>query len=1632
MLIRWLFALISFGLAQATPAPIVDLGYAKYQGFYDATYDQNIFKGIRYAAPPVGELRWQMPQAPGRHRNEVISAVEYAPQCPQSPASPSEPPVAPSGDEDCLFLNVMAPANQQQRLPVLVWIHGGGYGSGNNRIEFMQQIRTNKNSYIVVSIAYRLGAFGFLSSAEVEKSGTLNVGIHDMRFALKWVQKNIHQFGGDPKRVTISGESAGGGSVMLLAMANGGREGHTLFQGLILSSPFLPTQWNYDDAWPTLSYEAFVEEVGCSDAEVIFECLQSADTILLQSATAKVSTSVNYGQWAFIPVTDGALIRKRPTEQLAVDKSVNGLRVLTGNNENEGFIFTPQNITNEEDFISLLLTNYPRLSEQNITSILDLYAVPENASEIYADTDGLTPPFSTTNSNWAVGWQQAADNLYAETTFVCPSYWIADAYAGARKRGSWKYQFSVPISNHGADVLPLITDPNVQGSGIDKVFRTAFQQIWGNFIVAGDPTFSAAQVQAERGNISAARTENWPQWGGRPEKDFLLNLNMTGGMPVTTATQFGENVVNLTSYVPSSGGPYPELEAIFNLVPGWSWEGGREKPTESHHFDEENLILDNTPGQHSDDTSAQCRPHNTIKMEDTANESSNGAMAAPFNGEDDIGHATAETNSQDETWFVTSATTTRHGIVAKVLRTINWMPPWCRYDPQNPPKFTLSMNILLAFSTTFTVANLYYPQPILNVIAEHFHVSYERSSNIATLSQAGYATGLLFLCPLGDIVPRRPFILVLILVTATMWIGLCLTTNFEAFVGLSFLCGVGTVTPQLMLPLVGDLAPAHRRAASLSIVVSGLALGLLVARVLSGVVANFTAWRNIYWIALGAQYLTFILLFFTLPDYPAKNKGLNYFKAIWKMATLAVEEPLLIQTCLMGFMMSAAFTNFWTTLTFLLASPPYNYSSLEVGLFAFIGIAVISLAPVWSRLITDKFVFLFSSLLGLSFELVGIIIGTFIGNFTVAGPIIQAIFMDTGSNFAHTANRSNIYGLDPKARNRVNTFYMVFCFAGQLTGTAAGNRLYAQGGWIWSGSMNIGLIGAAILIGLARGPRESQWVGWKGGWNIRRNENIEEKVEGTLLLMATDERTPLLFNGSGNGHENSNGHATHSSAGQAETVVAAASKTIFSPANRILLAGFLMAFTLGITQVPILYAFHLMECDIFYLHNPLFAGPADEMCHRREIDAGTALQFSILGMSTSLSSVFNLFICGYFIKLWGPRWSFVSQTSLLGLRVLTQIISVTAGGRTGELIFQICQGIGIIGGTRGYQLVLNTAVGEAVAAKVRTSVFGRLQGAIMLGTAFGYLLGGVLGDLYGIRRPFEVAFFLYVVSTLYGALFLPTKTSTEASDRKHSSRGLNGFFAPLKVIAPHKYRLESGSVIKNYGLIFLALGIFLGVFASGYAPLLLQMYATSVFHFSTTENGYLMFCNSLVRGLFLLFIFPKIITEGRIWFNGGTQRDERAKRHHNDDGNVPTNPEDVTATDDGECPNLEEEDLGIGFDLLFVRWSLVIDSLVTLFAGFSSAGWQVYLAGFLLPFASGSAPAAKGVMTEMCPPHQRQDAISAITLVESTAMLVTQGLFGLIFAAFSEMGKPSLTFFCNAGIAVLGFVVLFIARFATR
>jgi predicted MFS family arabinose efflux permease len=326
------------------------------------------------------------------------------------------------------------------------------------------------------------------------------------------------------------------------------------------------------------------------------------------------------------------------------------------------------------------------------------------------------------------------------------------------------------------------------------------------------------------------------------------------------------------------------------------------------------------------------------------------------------------------------------------------------------------------------------------------------------------------------------------------------TTNLNVFIAVQFLTGVATVTPQIMLPLVGDLAPPQRRASAMSIVVSGLTMGILVARVLSGIMTEYLNWRSIFWLSVALQYTVWFLLYLFMPDYPSSNpSGLNYFKMLWSMLIMLTKHAILVQACFITFFTAATFTNFWTTLTFLLSNDPYNYSTLVIGLFALIGIVSMCIGPFHARIIIDRFVPIFSVLLGMMYCLIGITLGTYTGTFTVAGPVIQAFLNDFGMQTCQIANRTALFAVEPKGRSRVNTVFMVATFCGQLVGTSVGSNLYDRGGWIASGSYSMGSIGAALIVCSLRGPWEKRWFGWRGGWSIRK-----KTVSG-----ATEERNHL-------------------------------------------------------------------------------------------------------------------------------------------------------------------------------------------------------------------------------------------------------------------------------------------------------------------------------------------------------------------------------------------------------------------------------------------------------------------------------------------------------------------------------------------
>ncbi|KAK9423354.1 putative Acetylcholinesterase [Seiridium unicorne] len=542
----------------------VDLGYGKYTGSRVESSGLNIWKGIRYAAPPIGELRFRGPAKP-ETTGETIQADNFGAPCLQTLAAgnntPNIPPPTGTPDQDCLFVNVYAPSGARD-LPVYVYIHGGGYGQGDGSYDLSTLISANDNGFLGVAFNYRLGAFGFLSSEDVKANGTLNAGLLDQRFALEWIQENIHLFGGDKSRVTIYGISAGGGSVMLHAMANGGVEGTKFFENAMASSPYLPRQYNYNDDFPTHLYDQYVNMTGCQGELDKLSCLRGRDVDVLQRANIDVTNTGAYGTWSFAPVTDGALIQYTPYSQLLEKKVVNGRNMWTSHNADESSLFVPNNITTLEALTSFLKVSFSRFDDADIASILEMYPLSEygkNLENPRFATAGDSGPTAVDVSQFAIGNQQRAYAIYAEATYQCTSYVLATVYSTDSSKSSYLHTYTNPPALHGYDVSAYL-DPASLTQGPE--FVKIWQKAWGAYITTGSP-----RVPGEIANNSSSEVlSRWPKWGN----NRMLDFNQTGGTPATE-TYWSKNIT--VHYEPG-------LKNAFREVDAESWEGGRGKRCE--------------------------------------------------------------------------------------------------------------------------------------------------------------------------------------------------------------------------------------------------------------------------------------------------------------------------------------------------------------------------------------------------------------------------------------------------------------------------------------------------------------------------------------------------------------------------------------------------------------------------------------------------------------------------------------------------------------------------------------------------------------------------------------------------------------------------------------------------------------------------------------------------------------------------------------------------------------------------------------------------------------------------------------------------------------------------------------------
>ncbi|KIX00870.1 uncharacterized protein Z518_09935 [Rhinocladiella mackenziei CBS 650.93] len=557
----------------------------------------------------------------------------------------------------------------------------------------------------------------------------------------------------------------------------------------------------------------------------------------------------------------------------------------------------------------------------------------------------------------------------------------------------------------------------------------------------------------------------------------------------------------------------------------------------------------------------------------------------------------------------------------------------------------------------------------------------------------------------------------------------------------------------------------------------------------------------------------------------------------------------------------------------------------------------------------------------------------------------------------------------------------------------------------------------------------------------------------------------------------------------------------------VLLCAFLTSLSFGVTQVPLVYVFRLMTCDAYYEEHPsqgpnltssssptplparaqagainlLYALTQDtvfstnpqiipserDRCSIHAIETSTALSVSLLGASTTVFGLLNLFLTGALIKRIGVKPTLLIQVFFPALRLLVQNVGVEVWSNAGIIIIQCSQIVSIIGGPSGYLLVLNAFITEVMEHEGRTAALGRLTGAMMFGSALGFLLGGAVAEAFGIKAPFRLTLILFLSACVYVAVFLPhippaqVKTDDEGSmsesNKKNKTKMVIGnFFGPLAVFAPRKFIAGNGAVSTEYGAHLLAWGVFLGILATGYLPTLLQLYSTDVFGFGTKENGWLIFMYSMLRGVFLTFAFPKLISLGRKWTikkekastsgAGGEAGDSasserqpllppqthQATRAENADAYANDNTDKDRAKDNNQGrPQLKNETFT--FDLTYTRVSLVADGLLTLLCSFIHEGNQMYLVAAILPFAAGTGSASKGTILQMvgssASSDERTDALAGVSLVENMARLSTTFVFGVIFAAFASIGRPELVFTCNAAVALIGFGVLLFARF---
>jgi predicted MFS family arabinose efflux permease len=391
------------------------------------------------------------------------------------------------------------------------------------------------------------------------------------------------------------------------------------------------------------------------------------------------------------------------------------------------------------------------------------------------------------------------------------------------------------------------------------------------------------------------------------------------------------------------------------------------------------------------------------------------------------------------------------------------MSPIPATPAHTPSALTPSLVLLMSVATGIIVASNYYAQPLLHAIGQEFGLSAAGAGTIVTVAQISFAAGLLLLVPLGDLFDRRSLIVAMTLCTAAGMALIAFGPGIGYILAGTALTGLVSVVAQVMVPFAATLAAPHERGRVVGTIMSGLLLGILLARTAAGFLADIGNWRTVYWVAAMLLVPLAATLWRALPHYPGRA-AMSYPALLRSIATLMIEEPLFRARSMLGALMFAQFSALWTSLTFLLANPPYVYSNSAIGLFGLAGAAGAYAAKSFGRM-ADRGEINRSTRLGL-WLLLASWPALALGGSSLAALLVGILVLDLAVQGVQVTNQTCIYRLRPDARSRLTAGYMTSYFIGGAAGSLASASAYSHAGWLGVVALGTALAVVSLLYGM--------------------------------------------------------------------------------------------------------------------------------------------------------------------------------------------------------------------------------------------------------------------------------------------------------------------------------------------------------------------------------------------------------------------------------------------------------------------------------------------------------------------------------------------------------------------------------------